>query len=77
MKSKTKPLSAREHETLQLIANGLSASNIAKRMKVSIKTTTTFRGRAMAKLSLPKGSTDVALLREALVHGLVKFPLVN
>ncbi len=46
------PLSAREHEVLQLLAEGRSTSQIASSLHVSVKTVETHRRRIMDKLDL-------------------------
>lgn len=46
------PLSAREKETLQLIAEGYSTAEIAERLFISVKTVETHRKKIMDKLDL-------------------------
>ena len=61
-------LSARELETLRLIAIGRTTGDIAQALSLSEKTVFTYRDRIRAKLGL-RG--DVELARYALHHGLV------
>jgi DNA-binding NarL/FixJ family response regulator len=64
------PLTAREREVLQLIAEGHTNASIAKTLKVSTKTVEKHRSRLMSKLgvhNLP------GLMRAAIKHGLVFF----
>ena len=61
-------LSARELETLRLIAIGRTTREIAEQLSLSEKTVFTYRDRIRAKLNL-RG--DVELARYALRHGLV------
>jgi len=61
-------LSARELETLRLIAIGRTTREIAQQLSLSEKTVFTYRDRIRAKLGL-RG--DVELARYALHHGLV------
>ena len=48
----TSPLTAREKETLQLIAEGHSTAEIAERLFVSVKTVETHRKKIMDKLDM-------------------------
>ncbi len=61
-------LSARELEVLRRLGSGLTASEAAARMHVSVKTVSTYRTRILAKLGL---ETTAQLMRYALQHGLV------
>lgn len=66
-KSPLESLSPREREVLQLVAEGMSSSAIAERLKLSPKTVETYRSRLMQKLNLK----DLpALVRFAIQHGL-------
>jgi DNA-binding NarL/FixJ family response regulator len=63
------PLSAREHEVLQLVAEGHANKQIAHRLAISIKTVETHRGAIMRKLDLH----DVAsLVRYAIRRGVIE-----
>jgi DNA-binding NarL/FixJ family response regulator len=61
-------LSNREREVLKLIAEGLSAKEIASRLDISAKTVEAHRTSLMRKLGLRKATE---LVRYALRHGLV------
>jgi len=61
-------LSDREFQVFQLIANGRSVSDIAKRLSLSVKTISTHKTRAMQKLGLANQSE---LIRYAIEHGLL------
>jgi len=61
------PLSPREHEVLQLIAEGRPTRDIARVLGVSVKTAESHRTSIMRKLSI--GQT-AGLVRYALQHGL-------
>jgi DNA-binding NarL/FixJ family response regulator len=61
-------LSGREREVLQLVAEGCSSPEIAKRLHLSVKTVESHRSRIMSKL----GASNVAgLVRHAIRLGLV------
>lgn len=45
-------LSDREYEVLRLIASGLSVSDIAERLSLSVKTVSTYRGRVLDKMRM-------------------------
>lgn len=62
-------LTPREREVMQLIAEGLSAKEIATKLGVSIKTAEAHRARLMAKLGVRKASL---LVRIAIREGLVE-----
>ena len=62
-------LSAREREVLALTAEGYSATEIGKRLRVSSKTVDTYRARIMVKLGVKHRSE---LIRFALHTGLLK-----
>jgi two-component system invasion response regulator UvrY len=62
-------LSAREFETLRLLAAGRSVKEIGASLGLSGKTVSTYRARVLEKLQL-KSTVDLA--RYALQHGLVK-----
>ncbi|MDF0676179.1 MAG: response regulator transcription factor [Nitrospira sp.] len=61
-------LSVREMEVLSLFARGLTVSLIAKRLKLSVKTVSTYRTKLLEKLRL---GTTAELIRYAVVHRLV------
>lgn len=61
-------LTAREHQVLQLIAEGFTNNEIADKLVVSVKTIEKHRANLMSKL----GIHDVAgLMREAIRHDLI------
>jgi DNA-binding NarL/FixJ family response regulator len=60
-------LSARELEVLSLLANGRTASQAAKHLKLSVKTVSTYRSRLLEKLQL---QTTADLIRYAVDHHL-------
>jgi DNA-binding NarL/FixJ family response regulator len=61
-------LTARQREVLQLIAEGASTKEIARRLELSVKTVETHRAQLMERL----GIRDLAgLVRFAIRHGLV------
>jgi len=62
-------LSVREMEVLALLAKGCTASQVAKRLKLSIKTISTYRTRLLEKLQL---ETTADLIRYAVDHRLVR-----
>jgi DNA-binding NarL/FixJ family response regulator len=61
-------LSIRELQVLQMIAQGKAIKEIAAELGLSEKTVSTYRSRIATKMDL---STNVALTRYALKHGLV------
>ncbi len=61
-------LSDRELEVLSLMSEGNSASDIAQRLAVSIKTVSTYRSRILKKLNV---TSNAAVIRYALKHHLV------
>ena len=62
-------LSGREREVLHLIAEGLSAKEIAVELKISTKTVEAHRTNLMRKLGVRKATE---LVRYALRHGLIE-----
>lgn len=62
-------LSAREREVLHLIADGLSAKEIASRLSISAKTVEAHRTSLMRKIGVRKATE---LVRYAVRHGLVE-----
>ena len=65
----TDVLTARERETLQLIAEGLSTRLIAEKIKISVKTAVNHRTNLMRKLDLHNAA---ALTRYAVNMGIVE-----
>lgn len=65
-------LTNREREVLQMVAEGLSTSEIAKRLSISPRTAELHRGRMMNKLGL---HNQTELIRYALKRGIL--PLDN
>lgn len=61
-------LSVRELEVLSLVARGRTVSQVAKRLKLSVKTVSTYRTRVLEKLNL---RTTADLIRYAVEHRLV------
>ena len=61
-------LSRREREVLQLVAEGLSAKEIATRLGLSVKTAEAHRGNLMAKLGIRRTSM---LVRFAIREGII------
>lgn len=62
------PLSAREREVLQLLAEGRKTADIAARLHVSSKTVETHRRQIMSKLNL---DSVAALTKYAIRHGFI------
>lgn len=65
----TDPLTARERQVLQLIAEGKSTKEIASILGVSVKTAESHRSRLMQKLDIHETAT---LVRYAVKRGLVQ-----
>jgi DNA-binding NarL/FixJ family response regulator len=63
------PLSAREHEVLQLIAEGKSTKDVAALLGISVKTAESHRSRLMQKLDIHE---TASLVRYAVRRGLVQ-----
>ncbi|MEP7000912.1 MAG: response regulator transcription factor [bacterium] len=61
-------LTNREHEVMLLLASGLTASQVAGNLGLSVKTVSTHRTRLLAKMDL---TTNADLVRYALAHGLI------
>ena len=59
----------RELEVLSLLAKGRMVSQVAKRLKLSVKTVSTYRTRLLEKLRL---GTTADLIRYAVDHQLVR-----
>jgi DNA-binding NarL/FixJ family response regulator len=62
-------LSARELEVLSLFAKGFTVSQVAKRLKLSVKTVSTYRTRLLEKLRL---GTTADLIRYAVDRQLMR-----
>jgi two-component system, NarL family, invasion response regulator UvrY len=65
---KHQALSGREYEVFQALISGLSLSETAARLKLNVKTVSTYRARLLEKLEV-KNQSD--LIRYALRHGLI------
>ena len=63
------PLTLREREVLQLVAEGKSTKEIAAVLGLSVKTAETHRGRIMRKLDIRE---TAGLVRYAIRRGLVR-----
>jgi DNA-binding NarL/FixJ family response regulator len=63
------PLTARERQVLQLIAEGKSTKDVAALLGVSVKTAESHRSRLMQKLDIHE---TASLVRYAVKHGLVQ-----
>jgi DNA-binding NarL/FixJ family response regulator len=61
-------LSDREYQVLRLIASGLTVSQIASRLSLSVKTISTYRKRVLDKMQM---KTTAELMHYAIQHGLV------
>ena len=62
-------LTSREHEVLTLIGDGLTTTEIARRLDISFKTAACHRSRILQKFGV---HNSVALLRQAIRSGLLK-----
>jgi DNA-binding NarL/FixJ family response regulator len=63
------PLTSRERQVLQLIAEGKSTKDVAALLGVSVKTAESHRSRLMQKLDIHE---TASLVRYAVKHGLVQ-----
>jgi DNA-binding NarL/FixJ family response regulator len=63
------PLSPRERQVLQLVAEGKTSKEIARTLEISVKTAETYRTRIMGKLDLHE---TASLVRYAIRRGLVQ-----
>jgi two-component system, NarL family, response regulator NreC len=63
------PLSAREREVLQLVAEGRTTKEIATLLEVSVKSAESYRTRLMDKLNIHDTAT---LVRYAIRHGVIE-----
>ena len=64
-------LSDREFQIFRMIADGLSISDIAARLNLSVKTVSTHKSNIMQKMNM---STPAELIRYAITHRLVDEP---
>ena len=64
-------LSDREFQIFRLIADGLSVSDMAERLNLSVKTVSTHKANILRKMNM---STQAELIRYALTHHLVDEP---
>jgi two-component system invasion response regulator UvrY len=62
-------LSEREHEVIRLIGSGLSVSQIAAKLALSVKTVSTYRARVLEKMDL---QNNAQLTHYAIKHLLVE-----
>jgi len=62
-------LSDREYEVFQLLVSGVSVSDIADRLSVSVKTVSTHKARLMEKMGI---GNQAELIRYALRHRLIE-----
>lgn len=62
-------LSGREHEVFLLIASGMALSDIADKLRLSVKTVSTYRTRILEKMGL---HSNAELIRYAIRHGLAE-----
>jgi len=62
-------LSDREHEVMRMIASGVSLTEIAGRLHVSVKTVSTYRSRVLEKMHM---TSNAELTRYALTHQLIE-----
>lgn len=61
-------LSDREHEVMRMIASGVSLTEIAGRLHVSVKTVSTYRARIMEKMEM---TSNAEVTRYAITHQLI------
>lgn len=61
-------LSDREYQVVRMIASGLTVSQIALKLSLSVKTISTFRARVLKKMEM---KTTAELMYYAIQHGLV------
>ncbi len=66
--SKDEPLTVRQREVLQLVAEGMTVKEIASTLKISPKTVEFHKSQIMTQLDL---HTTAELTKYALVHGLI------
>jgi DNA-binding NarL/FixJ family response regulator len=61
-------LSDREYQVLRMIASGLTVSQVANRLSLSVKTISTYRARVLEKMRM---KTTAELMHYGIQHGLV------
>jgi two-component system, NarL family, invasion response regulator UvrY len=61
-------LSDREYQVMRMIASGLTVSQIALRLSLSVKTVSTYRARVLEKMGM---QTTAELMHYGIQHGLV------
>ena len=61
-------LSDREYQVLRMIASGLTVSQVATRLSLSVKTISTYRSRVLDKMNM---KTTAELMHYGIQHGLV------
>jgi DNA-binding NarL/FixJ family response regulator len=61
-------LSDREYQVLRMIASGLTVSQVATRLSLSVKTISTYRARVLDKMNM---KTTAELMHYGIQHGLV------
>jgi DNA-binding NarL/FixJ family response regulator len=61
-------LSDREYQVLRMIASGLTVSQVAARLTLSVKTVSTYRARVLEKMKM---KTTAELMHYGIQHGLV------
>jgi len=61
-------LSDREYQVLRMIASGLTVSQVAARLMLSVKTVSTYRARVLEKMNM---STTAELMHYGIQHNLV------
>jgi len=61
-------LSDREYQVLRMIGSGLTVSQVATRLSLSVKTISTYRARVLEKMNM---KTTADLIRYGIQHGLV------
>lgn len=64
-------LSDREYQVFEMLANGKSITDIAKRLNLSVKTVSTHKARIMEKMNL---ANPAQLIRYAINHNLIDDP---
>lgn len=61
-------LSDREYQVLRMIASGLTVSQVAQRLSLSVKTVSTYRARVLEKMNM---KTTAELMHYGIQHNLV------
>jgi two-component system invasion response regulator UvrY len=61
-------LSDREYQVLRMIASGITVSQVAARLSLSVKTVSTYRARVLEKMGM---KTTAELMHYGIQHGLV------